>query len=98
MKVHGCDMKDIMLLFLAEAAFIGFIGGIVGLGFSEIISFIINSLAASVDGMATGKISVIDWWLALAAVGFSTLMGMVAGYFPARRAMKLSPLAAIHTE
>lgn len=98
MKVLGCDMKDIMLLFLAEAAFIGFIGGIVGLGFSEIISFIINSLAASVDGMATGKISVIDWWLALAAVGFSTLMGMVAGYFPARRAMKLSPLAAIHTE
>ena len=74
MKVLGCDMRDIQKLFLAEAGFIGLIGGM------------------------KGNISVIPWWLALAAVAFSTLMGMVAGYFPARRAMKLSPLAAIHTE
>ena len=56
-----------------------------------------QSFAVSMGGMK-GNISVIPWWLALAAVAFSTLMGMVAGYFPARRAMKLSPLAAIHTE
>lgn len=97
MKVLGCDMKDIRKLFLMEAACIGFIGGVVGLGFTFVISAVINSLAQSAEGM-NGDISVITWWLALVAVTFSTMMGMLAGYFPARRAMKLSPLAAIRTE
>lgn len=97
MKVLGCDMRDIQKLFLTEAAFIGFIGGVVGLGFTCIISYVINQFAQSSGGM-NGNISQITWWLALVAVAFSTVMGMLAGYFPARRAMKLSPLAAIHTE
>lgn len=97
MKVLGCNMRDIQKLFLAEAGFIGLIGGIVGLGLTCGVSALINHFAVSMGGMK-GNISVIPWWLALAAVAFSTLMGMVAGYFPARRAMKLSPLAAIHTE
>lgn len=97
MKVLGCDMRDIQKLFLMEAGFIGLIGGLVGLGFTCILSAIINSVAMSVGEMS-GGISVITWWLALVAVVFSTMMGMLAGYFPARRAMKLSPLAAIRTE
>lgn len=97
MKVLGCDMRDIQKLFLAEAGFIGLIGGIVGLLLSCGVSSLINHFSAGMEGIGE-NISVIPWWLALAAVAFSTLMGMVAGYFPARRAMKLSPLAAIHTE
>ena len=97
MKVLGCDMRDIQKLFLAEAGFIGLIGGIVGLLLSCGVSSLIHHFSAGMEGIG-GNISVIPWWLALAAVAFSTLMGMVAGYFPARRAMKLSPLAAIHTE
>ena len=97
MKVLGCDMHDIQKLFLSEAGFIGLIGGLVGLGLTCGVSALINHFAVSLGGMK-GNISIIPWWLALAAVAFSTLMGMIAGYFPARRAMKLSPLAAIHTE
>ena len=97
MKVLGCDMRDIQKLFLAEAGFIGLIGGLVGLLATCGVSAVINHFTANMDGI-NGNISVIPWWLALAAVAFSTLMGMIAGYFPARRAMKLSPLAAIHTE
>lgn len=97
MKVLGCDMRDIQKLFLAEAGFIGLIGGLVGLVMTYGISIVLNHFTANMDGI-NGNISVIPWWLALAAVAFSTLMGMIAGYFPARRAMKLSPLAAIHTE
>lgn len=98
MKVLGCDMRDIQKLFLMEAGVIGFIGGIVGLGFTCILSVFINMAARSAGEGMTGNISTITWWLALVAVVFSTLMGMLAGYFPARRAMKLSPLAAIRTE
>lgn len=101
MKVLGCDMRDIQKLFLLEAAFIGFIGGVIGLGFTCIISAVINSLASSMTesmGGSAAQISLITWWLGAVAIGFSTLMGMLAGFFPARRAMKLSPLAAIRTE
>ena len=46
----------------------------------------------------SGNISRIPLWLAAASVGFAVLMGMAAGFFPALRAMKLSPLAAIRNE
>jgi ABC-type antimicrobial peptide transport system permease subunit len=99
MKVLGCDMGDIQRLFLAEAGFIGFLGGVTGVGLTYVISLVINRVFQSMSGeYLAGNISVIPWWLAVVAIGFSTLMGMVAGYFPARRAMKLSPLAAIRTE
>ena len=45
-----------------------------------------------------GNISYIPWWLVLLALGFAVLVGVAAGYFPAKRAMKLSPLAAIRNE
>jgi ABC-type antimicrobial peptide transport system permease subunit len=44
------------------------------------------------------NISAIPLWLALVAVAFSTVVGMVAGFFPAQRATRLSPLAAIRNE
>jgi ABC-type antimicrobial peptide transport system permease subunit len=99
MKVLGCDMRDIQKLFLAEAGFIGFLGGVVGVGLTYGISVVINYVVRSMmESSMSGNISVIPWWLAAAAIAFSTVMGMIAGYFPARRAMKLSPLAAIRTE
>lgn len=99
MKVLGCDMHDIQKLFLLEAGFIGFLGGGIGLGLTCGVSAVVNYVMQSMEGMGmSGNISVIPWWLAVAAVVFSTIMGMLAGFFPARRAMKLSPLAAIRTE
>lgn len=100
-KVLGCAMGNIRSMFLIEAGFIGFIGGVVGVGLSYGISFLVNKfLAAAYYGMADGswKLSIIPAWLALASVGFAVLIGMMAGFFPALRAMKLSPLAAIRNE
>lgn len=99
-KVLGCDMKVIRNMFLLESGFIGFMGGVVGLVFSAGISFAINHLlqiGQAMTGMS-GNISRIPPWLAAASVGFAVLMGMAAGFFPALRAMKLSPLAAIRNE
>lgn len=99
-KVLGCDMKVIRNMFLLESGFIGFMGGVVGLIFSAGISFAINhflQIGQTMTGMS-GNISRIPLWLAAASVGFAVLMGMAAGFFPALRAMKLSPLAAIRNE
>lgn len=101
MKVLGCDMRDIMGLFLAEAGFIGFLGGTVGVVLTKGLSMVANRVLSGVmeaSGMGAGNISIVPVWLMLIAIGFSTIMGVVAGFFPARRAMKLSPLAAIRNE
>ena len=45
-----------------------------------------------------GDISVIPLWLIIAAIGFSTLVGLISGYLPARRATKISALEAIRNE
>ena len=99
MKVLGCDLRNIRSLFLLEAGFIGFIGGVIGLVLSYSISFIINKFAASAqEFMASSSISFIPLWLAALSLVFAVFVGMAAGFFPALRAMRLSPLAAIRTE
>ena len=98
MKVIGCGLKNIRQLFLLEAAFIGFIGGLAGNILSLLMSAGINVLISGQSMGIEGNISYIPPWLALLSLGFAVLVGMAAGYFPAVRAMKLSPLAAIRNE
>ena len=99
MKVIGCSLGNIRQLFLLEAAFIGLIGGIAGNILSLILSAVINLLVSGEALLGVpGNISYIPLWLMLASAGFAVLVGMAAGYFPAVRAMKLSPLAAIRNE
>ena len=98
-KVLGCSLRNIKQMFLLEAAFIGFIGGLVGNILSFLISFAINAIVTSSGAMGVeGNISYIPFWLAAASMIFAVFVGMAAGYFPALRAMRLSPLAAIHNE
>ncbi len=102
MKVLGCDIRNIQALFLIEAGFIGFIGGVVGVGVSYLLSIVINVLVASGDLGASlgvsGSICRIPMWLSPLAVAFAVIVGMAAGFMPSLRAMRLSPLAAIRNE
>lgn len=96
MKVLGCSLKNIRKMFLMEAGLIGLFGGVIGNILSFLISAAINTLASSAGVMnGTAQISYIPIWLMLASIGFAMLVGLLAGYFPAKRAMKLSPLEAI---
>ncbi len=92
-KVLGCRMSNIVELFLTEAAYIGFFGGLMGLGFSYLVSALLNKLLAS-----SGLMSLIPAYLAFGAVAFSILVALLSGLYPALRAMRLSPLSAIRNE
>lgn len=108
MKVLGCVVRNIRTMFLMEAGAIGFLGGAIGIGLSYGISFGLNTLAAqsaasgdtsgSLLGGMGGDISVIPLWLALGALAFATLIGLVSGFHPANRAVKISALTAIKQE
>lgn len=103
MKVLGCKLSDIMTLFLTEAAIIGFAGGGVGIILSLGISALMNALSdsgmLSMFSMGEGiPISVIPIWLIVGGVAFSTLVGVISGFYPALRATRLSALDAIKNE
>ena len=95
-KVLGCSLRNIKEMFLMEAAFIGLLGGAIGSILSYIISTVIISSSKAMG--IEGEISYIPLWLIMAAVVFAVFVGMAAGYFPALRAMRLSPLAAIRND
>ncbi len=91
MKVLGCDLKNIRQMFLLEAVLIGFFGGVAG----DLISILVSLIINSVTGEAT---SLIPLWLLSLGLFFAMLVGMLAGYFPSKRAMELSALSAIRNE
>ncbi len=96
MKVLGCSLKNIGVMFLMEAGFIGVIGGVIGNILSFGISKAINMVAGNIQEMGMGTtISYIPLWLVLASIAFAMMVGILAGFFPAKRAMRLSPLEAI---
>lgn len=102
MKVIGATFGDIRLLFLTEAGLIGFFGGVVGLMLSCGLSYLLNTLGAGFMGGGGGApgaeaapMSVIPPWLLVFAIVFSILIGVLAGLYPANRAVKLSPIEAM---
>lgn len=110
MKVLGCGIGKIRQMFLMEAGFIGFAGGVIGIVLSYIISFVLNFFAPSLSQAMNGSmfsfgyfgdgsvISTIPPWLALLGLLFATIIGVVSGIMPARRAVKISALEAIRHE
>ena len=99
MKVLGCDMGNIRNMFLIESGFIGFMGGTIGVALSYGVSAIVNRFVNMSQSMGlSGDLSRIPPWLSMAAIGFAVFVCMAAGFMPAVRAMKLSPLAAIRNE
>lgn len=97
LKVLGCDPDELMGLFLLEAGILGGIGGIIGLGCSYVISkFGINKLGVKLLDMPKNtQLAVIPSWLALSAVLLAVVLGILAGYLPAKWASKMKPIDAV---
>ena len=96
LKVLGCDIDELRLLFLMEAAVIGLAGGILGVLSSYGVRLVVNKAAVSLFHLAKGtQVALIPWWLALAGVLGSVFLGVAAGYFPARWVSKLRPIDAV---
>jgi len=108
MKVMGCTVRDIRKLFLFEAAMIGLFGGVIGILLGYIASWVINKFGAPIFGalvpgnfmmdMISTKFSIIPIYLPLISLAISICVGLLSGYFPARRATKISAIEAMKTE
>lgn len=102
MKVIGAKLKDIKHMFLMESLLIGFFGGTLGAVLSLIASIIMNAfgekIATMMDIYGSTTVSIMTPKLLGAGILFSVIVGLISGYFPANKAMKLSALSAIRTE
>lgn len=102
MKVLGCVVTDIRKLFLFEASIIGLLGGTIGLVLSYGVSYVLNEYAPEIGGMiglsSEQAISIIPIWLALSALGFAILIGVISGLYPAKKATKIRAIEAMRTE
>jgi len=89
-KSLGAKNKDISKQFLAEAVILTLIGGIVGIMIGWLTSALISKFSGITTTIALGPI--------LLAVGVSAAIGIIFGYYPARRAANLNPIDALRYE
>lgn len=98
MRATGASKKDILSLFVAESTIMGFLGGVSGLVIGvlggKLFNLGINLLASAFGGQVV-SLFFYPLWFILALILVSTFVGLLAGFFPGRRAAKLDPLEAL---
>jgi putative ABC transport system permease protein len=101
MKALGATRSTIRRLFAAEAAAIGVVGGVGGVSFAFAVGQLANFIARRfpvAEALKGYSVFVFPWWLVLGAIVFATLIGTLAGIYPANRAARLDPIDALRYE
>jgi putative ABC transport system permease protein len=93
-RAIGGTRRRIIRELVAEAGVIGLIGGLVGLGLGAIVVVLVNELTRP-GGTVLFDLTPLT---AAFAVGFSTILGMLAGIIPAWSAARLDPVSALRYE
>lgn len=90
-KALGATRSNIVLQFLAEAMALTFLGGLIGLTISILISNLIMLLLPTLPAK-------VEIWMIVSSLTISVLIGLVFGVLPARKAAKLDPIECLRYE
>jgi len=90
-KAIGARRFDIVTQFLAEATTLTGIGGIVGILFSILVTYLISALVPSLP-------SEVPLWAVVAGLSVSVAVGLFFGVWPAVKAARLDPVEALRYE
>jgi macrolide transport system ATP-binding/permease protein len=89
-KAVGAKRNDILMQFLTESVLVSFLGGFMGIILGYTITFALS--------FAIGWNASISWESVALAFGFSVLIGIIFGIYPAHKASKLHPIEALRYE
>jgi putative ABC transport system permease protein len=89
-KAIGGKNRDITMQFLAESMMLTLVGGIIGTGLGWLLAWIATRFAGIATSVSPSSVAL--------AFGVSAGIGLVFGYYPARRASRLNPIEALRYE
>ncbi len=89
-KSLGAKNKDISTQFLGESVALTFIGGIIGVAIGWLASILITKFSGTTTQVTSFSV--------ILGFGVSAIIGIIFGYYPARRAAKLDPIEALRYE
>jgi putative ABC transport system permease protein len=89
-KSIGAKNKDILTQFLTESVVLSVVGGILGILFAIVISYLVQKFAGISTAITASPI--------ILSVCFSTVIGIIFGIFPAMRAARLNPIESLRFE
>ena len=90
LKAIGAKQRDILWQFLIEAVVVTLMGGLIGLSLGVMVTFIATKFLSIPFVVSLSSI--------LLAIGVSTGVGIVFGYYPAKKAANLNPIEALRYE
>ena len=97
-RAVGARRGVIVRLFLIQAAILGFVGGLIGVGLGVVVGRYVNEYVAALlsnQGLAIANIALLPPWLLGGAVTTTTLFGALAGLYPAYKAAKQDTSAVL---
>jgi putative ABC transport system permease protein len=89
-KAIGAQEGDISKQFLLESIVLTVIGGAVGVLLGIVIAYLITTFASIATSVSTGAV--------LLSLGVASVIGIVFGYYPAKKAAKMNPIDALRYE
>ncbi len=89
-KAIGARRRDIQMQFLVEAVVTSLIGGLLGIGFGVLLSYLVSSLFQWTTRVSLESVAL--------AFGFSATVGIAFGFWPARKAARFDPIRALRYE
>ena len=102
LKALGATNAEVRRMFTADAVLLGIIGGFVGVIVGSLLGRLVDwagHLYLASEGITgVGQMSIVPPWLAIGALVFAGLIGVLGGLYPAARAARLDPVAALKHE
>ena len=102
LKALGATSGEVRRMFTADAVLLGVIGGIAGVILGTLLGRLVDWVGhlylESQGVIGIGQMSIVPAWLAIGALVFAALIGVLGGLYPATRAARLDPVVALKHE
>lgn len=93
-KALGAKPRTILTEYLTEAGIIGFLGGVIGIGFGSLVVYITNTAMEKSGDKIFLLTPRLLWW----SLGFSVILGVIAGIYPAMHAVRINIVKSLREE